>query len=156
MKKYTVLLVIGLLVAAGIFTFYYHMGSSDSTALADFSAAYVNYDKAMSDFSRPLLASNPAEAAATDVLERKAVEALGVLNTKASARISSLTRHDAEVMSTFQEIAGLSAKELEALQAYKKASIDKNAGLAQFAKAFANLTKQRLAAYAHFLELGGQ
>jgi hypothetical protein len=154
-KKYKALLVIALIMAAGIFFFFYHFGHNDAKAIGDFSVAYEKFDKAISDFSSPVIASNLESAPATDDLERKADEALVELNTKASARISSLTKNDAELMNVTLEIADLSKKELDTLKAYKSALADKNVDLNKLAKEFGDLTNKRQTAYALFRELAG-
>lgn len=61
----------------------------------------------------------------TNDLESKAGDALIELNIKASARLSSLIKNDAELMSKALEIADLSGKELDHLGAYKRAIWDK-------------------------------
>ena len=154
-KKYKAVLVIPLIVAAGIIFFFYHFGHNDYKVITDFSASYIKFDQAISDFSTPIFASNLEATPATDDLERKADKALVDFNTKASARISSLTKNDAELMRLTLEIADLSGKELDALKAYKRAAADKSADLDKLAKEFADLTNERQTAYARFLELTG-
>ena len=91
---------------------------------------------------------------ATDDLEHKAVRILAELNTKASERISSLIKNDAEFMRTKLEIANFSGKELDALSAYKRAMRDKrDAERERLAKEFINLKNKRTTAYAGFQEL---
>ena len=156
MKKYVAWLVVVLIGIAAIFFFYfYRMGSSDAIALADFSAAYENYDRAISDFSAVVLASNPEGAPAGDEFERKADEAFVELNTKASARISSLTKNDGDLMRLTRQIADLSGKELDALKAYQSAVADKSGDLDKLAKDFADLKNQDQTDYARYLELAG-
>lgn len=60
----------------------------------------------------------------TDDLEIKAGDALIELDTKASARISSLIKNDGQLMSTANEIADFSKKELNKLSACKRAIWD--------------------------------
>lgn len=155
MKKYTAWLILPLIGFVVLVFFFYRMGHNDAKALADFPVAYEKFDQAISDFSKPLLASNLERAPATDNLERKADEALVELKTKASARISSLTKHDGELMSITHEIADLSGKELDTLKAYKRAVADSNAGQDQLAEELADLTSKRQADYARFRELAG-
>jgi type II secretory pathway pseudopilin PulG len=157
MKKYIPLLVVVVLIgiAAIFFFFFYRMGSNDAKALADFSAAYKDYDQSISDFSTAVLASNPGGAPATDDLERKANEALVKLTTKASARISSLTKNDGDLMRLTLEIADLSGKELDALKAYQSAVVAKSGDADKLANEFADLKNQRQTAYARYLELAG-
>ena len=154
-KKYKALIVLALIVVVGTFFFFYRFYHNDVKALTDFSVAYEKFDKAVSDFSTSVFASNPEGALAVDDLERKADEALVDLNIKASARISSLIKNDAELMRATHEIADLSGKELDALKAYKRAIADKNSGMDKLAQAFGDLSNKRQVAYAHFRELGG-
>jgi hypothetical protein len=170
-KKYKGMLALALVVIVGAFFLFYRFYHNDIKALVDFSASYKRFDKAISDFSRPVFASNlegtPAldqfnkiysqitasmqdtrsngdrlalakEAISlnnyllddlnkTDDLERKAADVLIELNTKAAARLSSLIKNDAELMSKTLEIADLSGKELDNLNAYKRAIGDKRA-----------------------------
>jgi hypothetical protein len=154
-KIYKVLLVIAAIVVIGVFIFFYHFGSNDAKALTAFDASYKKFDQAISDFSTPVFASNFAGGTAAGDLERKADEALADLNTKASARISSLTKNDAELMRTTLEIAGLSGKELAALKAYENAAAGKTADLNSLAQEYRDLTNQRKTAFAHFQALTG-
>lgn len=124
-------------------------------ALTDFSASYKKFDEAISDFSMPIFASNLEAAPATDDLERKTDKALVDLKTKASARISSLTKNDAELMSITLEIGDLSGKELDALKTYKRAVAGKNSDLDKLSTEFGDLTNKRQTDYARFLELAG-
>ncbi len=151
LKKYKALLVIPLILLAGIFFFFYRMGNNDAQALAGFSTAYQKYDQAISDFSKSIFAGTTT----SNDLEQKANEAQVELKTKASARISSLTKNDGELMPVMLQIADLSGKELAAATEYKNAVGDQSADMSQLASEFADLTNQRQAAYAHFLELAG-
>jgi hypothetical protein len=154
-KRYKALIAIALILAAGIFYFFYHFFDNDVKALTDFSAAYDKFDKAISGFSNAVLASNPAGEAVTDDLERKAGEALIELNTKANARISSLTKNDAELMKLTLEIGDISGKELDALSAYKKPIADQNSDLTRLAKELGDLTSKRQTDYVRFKEILG-
>ncbi len=151
LKKYKALLVIPLILLAGVFFFFYRMGNNDAQALAGFSAVYEKYDKAISDFSKSIFAGTPT----SNDLEQKANEAQTELKTKAFARISSLTKNDGELMPVMLQIADLSGKELAAATEYKNAVGDQSADMSQLASEFADLTNQRQAAYARFLELAG-
>ena len=155
-KKHKVLLVIGLvigllLVAAAVIILFFRTYLSDVRALTGFETSYHNYDQAMADFSRPVLAAEPTAAD----LENKADETLFELKFTASVKISSLIKNDAELMSTALQIASLSDKELAALKTYKNAAAEKNANLTELAKQFADWSHQRQAAYAHFMDLAG-
>jgi len=154
-NKHKAWLVIPGILVVVIFYFFYRMDRNDAKALADFPVAYQKYDAAIFDFSKLIFASNLESASVTNDLERKADEALVELKTKASARISSLTKHDGELMSITHEIAAISGKELDILEAYKKAVVDKNADLDQLAKELADLTNKRQTDYARFRELAG-
>jgi hypothetical protein len=156
MKKYLVLLGIALIGVVGIFFFFfYRMGTNDAKALADFPVAYRNYDQAISDFSTVILASNPQGAPTTDGLERKVDESLLQLDTKASVRISSLTKNDGDLMKRSLEIADLARQELETLKAYQSAVADQNTDVDTIIKQFTDLKSQRQAAYSRYLELAG-
>ncbi len=153
-SKYLRLLVIALIVAAGTFTyFFYRMGTGDAKALADFPVAYHTYDQAISDFSKAVLVPNSVSASNVEEFGHRAKEALAVLDTKASVRISSLTKNDGDLMKVSLEIAGLAGKELDTLQSYLSAG--KSADLNQLAKQFRDLTNQRQADYARYLYLSG-
>lgn len=154
-KKYKVLFVLALVLIASVFFIFYNMYHDGLKALEGFVASYEKFDKAISDFSLPVFVSNFEDAPATDGLERKADEALFELNTKAHARLSSLIKNDAELMSTTLEIADLSGKELDALKAYKRAVVDQKVNLDSLAKESGELTNKRQTAYARFRELAG-
>ena len=148
-KKYKVLLFLALIVIVGIFFFFYRMHNNDVKALTEFLASYEKFDKAISDFSVPVFASN-LDLNKTNDLESKAGGALIELNTKAAARLSSLTKNDAALMSKMLEIADFSGKELDNLRAYKRAIQSKNADLDGLAKEYGELTSKRKTAYARF------
>ncbi len=65
-KKYKVLLVVALVVIVGVFFFFYRMYHNDIKALEGFLASYKTFDKAISDFSIPVFASNLEGAPALD------------------------------------------------------------------------------------------
>jgi hypothetical protein len=153
MKKYIALLIIILLGLTGFISFFYHFGHHDSVALTEFSSAYTNYDRAFSGLSTAVFASNLESTTSREALISKADQALAELHLKAAARISSLTRHDPELMSLMQEIANLSGKELDALKAYQSAITDKDVNLDRLAKELNDFTIQRQAAYARFQNL---
>lgn len=156
MKKFSVFLVAVVLIgAAGILFFFYHLGSNDAKALTDFPAAYGKFDQAISDFSTSVFASDLQSPAAAGNLEHRTDEALVELNTAASARISSLTRNDGEIMKLTPEIADLSGKEFSALKAYQSAAANRATDLDQLAKEYRDRTTRRRAAYARFLALAG-
>ena len=155
-NKYRVVLVISLViillaVAAGGLIFFFRMYQSDVKALKGFTTAYHAYDQAVAGFSKPLMVGEPASAD----LEHAADQALTELKFTASVRISSLIKNDAELMSAEQEIAGLAEKELAALKACQTALAEKDANFAGLAKAFTDLSQQRQAAFARYLQLSG-
>ena len=139
-KKYKISFVLVLVIVAGAFFFFNRMYQNDMKALNDFSASYEKFDKAISDFS-----ANP-----TDDSKKKADDALAELTAKANFRISSLIKHDPELMSTAREVADLSGRELEGLIAYKEAIQNKNADPDTLAKEYADLITERKAARARF------
>jgi hypothetical protein len=153
MKKYIPLLVIVLSGVVVIFFFFYHFGHNDDKALTEFSSAYQKYDRAFSDLSSTVFMFNLEGSPTYDDLEQITDQALGDLTLKASARISSLTRHDAEIMNLTHEIADLSGKEFNALKAYQSAMVNNDLDLAQLSKELQYLTSERRAAYARFQEL---
>ncbi len=155
MKKYAVGMVAVLIVAAGIFFFFYHFGHGDEVKLAEFSNAYTKFDQAIADYSKNGIAPNPGSAPGAGDLGRNVDEALAELKSKAAARISSLTRHDGDLMNSMVEIGDLSGIELAALKSYQIAAANKNSDADRLAQEFITLTGQRQAAYAHFLELAG-
>ena len=154
LKKYRWLLIPALVALAGFF-FFYRLYHRDVKALTGVLLAYEKFDKAVSDFSTRLLAQNLAGPPAANDPERKAEEALAELEAKASARISSLIKNDAELMKLTLEIARLSGKELAALKAYKRAAADMSADLPTLAKETADLARERQTAHARFRELAG-
>jgi hypothetical protein len=152
MKKIIALAgITALIVGAGIFFFFYRMYQNDVKTLTAFPAAYEKFNQAAADFSGPVLAGAPA----ADDLERKADEALAGLNARASTRLSSLIKNDAEVMDTMLKIADLSGKEFDALKTYQKMAAEKG-NLDGLAKEVGDLRSQRQTAYARFRELGPQ
>ncbi len=154
MKKFLFPLVIVLITVCGLlFYFFYRMGSNDAKALTDFPAAYDNYNQAMSDYSKAVLDSHSESALATAELERKTDVALVALNTKASVRISSLTKNDGELMTLWLEIADLAGKEFDTMKAYQSEAAEKSTGLDLLVKQFHDYTEQRQADYARYLEL---
>jgi hypothetical protein len=155
MKKYIVLLVIALIGVIGIFFFFYYFGHKDDKALSEFSLAYQKYDRAISDLSSAVYMSNFEGTPTYDDLEQITDQALTVLKLKASAKISSLTKNDADIMSLTQEIADLSGKEFVALKAYQSAMADQGADMAQLSKELHDVTLKRQAAYTRFQELSG-
>jgi hypothetical protein len=142
-KKYKAALVLALAVMAGAFFFFYQMYHNNVKVLADFSGSYEKFDKAISDLS----------ISKTDDLEKKADDALVELSTKATFRLSSLIKNDAQLMDQSLAVANLSGKELEGLRTYKRAIQSKNADLDGLAKEYGDLASKRKAAYARFQEL---
>ncbi|HEX9090289.1 MAG TPA: hypothetical protein VF831_02315, partial [Anaerolineales bacterium] len=147
-------LVIILVVVAGSFIFFFfRMGISDTNALADFPVDYKNYDQAISNFYKAVLASNPENVSNTSNLEYKVDETLNLLNAQASVRISSLTKNDGDIMEVSLKIADLARKEFDTLKTYRSAVVDKTNDIDKLANDFSDLRNQRQVAYAHYLEL---
>ncbi len=155
MKKFAVGMVAVVIVAAGIFFFFYYFGHGDEVKLSEFQNAYAKFDQAIAGYSKNGIGANPVDSPALSGLERKADEALSELKTKAAARISSLTRHDGDLMNAMVEIGDLSAKELDALKSFQSAALNKNEDAAALAQEFKDLTSQRQAVYARFRDLAG-
>ena len=132
-----------LALLAGGFFFFYQMYQNDMKALGDFVISYEKFDAAMLDFS----------ARPTDDSKKKADDALAELAIKANFRISSLIKHEKEVMSAAREVADLSGRELEGLVAYKEAIQNNDANVNELAKKYRDLAGERKSAYAHFMEL---
>lgn len=57
-KKYKVFLVLVLIMIVSVFFFFYRMYHKDVKALEGFLASYKKFDKAISDFSKPVFAAN--------------------------------------------------------------------------------------------------
>ena len=98
-KRYKLFLIIAFVALAGVFIIINRF-NRDVEALTVFSASYEKFDKAISSFSESLFTSNPADTSVTDDLERRSYSAFADLKTKASEKISSLVKHDADFMST--------------------------------------------------------
>jgi hypothetical protein len=147
------LLVVLALLAVGFYCVRQYR--QDVRALADFSAAYQRLDKAIADYSAPVLDPDFQETPASAVLAGNAADALDELDRKASIRLSSLIKHDGELMRTTFQIANLSTRELNAVAAFRKAIAEKSPDLDRpaFLKQLDDLTRRRQAAYAHFREL---
>ena len=155
MKKYILLLIFLLTGLVGIVLFFYYFGHHDEKALTEFSAAYENYDRLISGLSNAIFASKLEGTPVMEDLEQNADLALANLNTKASVRISSLTRHDAEIMSLTEEIADLSGRELAVIKEYQRAVSDNVTDLNNLKKEWEDLSTKRQAAFARYQELGG-
>ena len=153
-KKYKWLLVcISLaLITVSIFITRFHQ---DIRTLTNFSASYERFDKAISDFSEGVLESNAmVEISVINDLERKADIAFAELKTKATIRISSLIKNDAEFMIAELEIEEFSGKELRAVSGYKMAILDqKDMDADKLAKEISDIKNKRISAYTRFREL---
>jgi hypothetical protein len=155
MKKYILLLILSLIGLVGIALFFFYFSHHDSKALIEFSAAYENYDRAISGFSNAVFTSHQDGSPVTEGLEQNADQAFAVLNAKAAVGISSLTRHDAEIMNITQEIADISGRELAVIKEYQGAISSEDIDLKQLVIEWEDLAVIRKAAFAHFQELGG-
>jgi hypothetical protein len=153
-KRSKWLLIPAAVVFLGFF-FVHRLYHRDIQALKDFSAAYEKYDKAIYDFSKSPFALHLEAAAATDDSERRADGAHAELARRASVRISSLIKNDAEFMSLILELARLSGNELEALKTYRRAAAKKNADMDRLGREFEELRQERQTAYGRFRELAG-
>lgn len=156
MRKITIAILAGILVmAACVVLFLYRFGHNDAVAIAGFLTAYEKYDQAVDAFSASVVTPKPEGAAAVGKFEQAVDLARMNLNSRSSARISSLTRHDGDLMTIMQEIATLSGKEVDVLKAYQSAAAN-NTDKERLAKAAGDLTKERRADYARLLALAGQ
>lgn len=131
---------------------WYRLGHADAKKLTDFSASYTAFDEAIGSYATTQMTSK--DPSPTDDGERRVDVALDDLDVKASARISSLTRNDAEIMRITREIADLSGKEFAAFRTYQRALVARDANAAELGKEYSDLSKQREAAFDSFLELG--
>jgi hypothetical protein len=154
--KFKYVLVLAVFSAVGIYLILFRMVRNDIQALEDFYAYYGIYDRAISDFSTAVRTPNYQGSPVITGDESAASEALSEMNTKASARISSLIKNDEDLMRIMRETAKLAGEEYDALKAYQSAAANHNADLEKLGQAFDDLTKQRQTAYANFQELGGQ
>jgi hypothetical protein len=143
--KRLIIFILILVVSACVFFFFYRMYHDDFKALRGFIASYERFDKAISDL--------PMSAA--DDFESKAGNAVIDLSAKASLRLSSLIKNDAELMDQAIEVADLARRELEGLRVYRSEIQNKKADLDELAGESRILTSKRKAAYARFQELSG-
>lgn len=149
------MLAIPLIVVIGLLVyFFYHMGSNDTKALANFPVAYGNFDQVISDLYRTICANNPDNIAIIDNSELNAHQALNILMIQASVRISSLTRNDGDLMKIALEIAALAETAQDTLKAYRISAVNSAVDKGQLAEDYAKLRDQRRAAYSRYLELG--
>ena len=139
------MLIVVLAVPTGVFFFFYRMYHDDIKALRGFIASYERFDKAISDLSM----------SGADDIESKVGNAVIDLSAKASLRLSSLIKNDAELMDQAIEVADLVRRELEDLRVYRSEIRNKNADLDGLAEESRILTGKRKAAYARFQELSG-
>ncbi|MBE3110457.1 MAG: hypothetical protein IMZ46_08080 [Acidobacteria bacterium] len=139
------MLIVVLAVPTGVFFFFYHMYHNDIKALRGFIASYERFDKAISDLSM----------SKADDLEGQIGSAVSDIEAKASLRLSSLIKNDAELMDQAIEVADLARRELEGLRVYRSEIQNKNADLDGLAEESRILTGRRKAAYARFQELSG-
>jgi hypothetical protein len=140
------LIFIPILAAlAGVFFFFYRMYHDDIKALKDFSASYERLDRAISDLSMRK----------ADDLEGQVGSAVSDIEAKASLRLSSLIKNDAELMDQALEVADLARRELEALRVFRSEIQNKNADLDGLSEESRILAGKRKAAYARFQELSG-
>ena len=144
-RRYKWLLIVVLAVPTGVFFFFYRMYHNDIKALRGFIASYERFDKAISDLSM----------SGADDIESKVGNAVIDLSAKASLRLSSLIKNDAELMDQAIEVADLVRRELEDLRVYRSEIRNKNADLDGLAEESRILTGKRKAAYARFQELSG-
>jgi hypothetical protein len=154
--KFKFILVLTVIAAAGIFLLFFRIYHNDVQSLEAFSAAYENYDRAISDYSTAFHSSNLQSTPVIAGYERTTAKVLGELNLKASARISSLIKNDSDLMSAMREIAELSGNEFDSVKTYQNAAANQKSELEKLAQVLDDLTKQRQTAYTNFQELGGQ
>lgn len=151
-KGYTWLLVIALAMLTGLY-FINRMHRHDIKAVKDFMTAYKEYDDAVLAFSIPAVEPNMADGTTTENLKRKADLALAGLDSKASVRLSSFLKNDAELMNVARRIANLSREELAALETFGRSETDSSVDLNMKNKEPGALTNERKQAYARFEKL---
>jgi hypothetical protein len=144
-RKWLLIFILIVAASAGVFFFFYRMYHDDIKELRGFIASYERFDKAISDLSM----------SGADDIESKAGNAVIDLSAKASLRLSSLIKNDAELMGQAIEVADLARKELEVLRVYRSEIQNKNADLNGLAEESRILTGKRKAVYARFQELAG-
>jgi hypothetical protein len=140
------LLIAILAAAAGTLFVFFRMYQHDVKALKSFMASYRSFDRAAS-----IPADKGLSSSAVDCARKAAAD----LRVKASLRISSLIRHDAELMDAMHEIAGLAQAEIERLTSYDSAVRNGIPDPEELAQERAALRGKRQAAYERFEELGG-
>jgi hypothetical protein len=128
-KHKLLLFTLASVMLAGMWV--YRLGSNDVKAVTDFAASYKRFDTSITDLSTDAQTANPDDRLIANEAERKADEALADLNTRATVKISSLTKNDGAMMNVARELSELSTRELEALKAYRRAVKDKNADSAR-------------------------
>jgi hypothetical protein len=142
-----------LLVSAGVFFFFFRMYQADIKALRNFMASYKRFDKAIDFYTDRARTSAALDYAGEAVIE---------LEARASLRLSSLIRNDAELMGLAREVADLSRKELDSLWAFdtltksRNPSRDEVAKEEELDKEIGVLRGNRKAACARFRELVGK
>lgn len=146
-RRYKRLLIFILVpaVPVGVLLFFYRMYHNDIGELKGFMVSYERFDRAISDLSM----------VGTDDSMCKAGNAAAELNAKASLKLSSLIRNDAELMEQAREVADLARREIDSLRIYQVEAQNKNTELDRLAEESRALTGKRQAAYARFRELGG-
>ena len=143
--KFKWLLVVILVVAAGVLFFFFRMYHNDVRALKGFMASYERFDRAVSTLS----------LTGTGDSVSKAGNAAADLNAKASLRLSSLIKNDAELMDQAREVADLARREIDSLRVYQSERENKTGDLDTSLEESRVLTGKRKVAYARFQELGG-
>ena len=154
-KETKVLIGFVLLVAAVVSFLFFHLYHRDVKTLRGLLESYKKFDNAISDFSISVFASIDGGASASGDSERRAAEAPADFDKKASVRISSLIRNDAELMSLSRQIAMLSRKEWDNLRKSKTAAAGNGGDWDGWARELSALRDKRQAAYSRFQELLG-
>jgi hypothetical protein len=139
--------IIILVAAAGTLFVFFRMYQDDVKALTSFMASYRSFDRAVSVV--------PADKGLTSSAADSARKAAADLQVKGSLRLSSLIRHDAELMDAMREIAGLAQTELERLIACDSAVRNGIPDSEELSRDREALRGKRQAAYERFEQLGG-
>ncbi len=126
--------------------FFYHFGHSDDRKMAEFSVAYGEFDRAVSELS-----ARPGPDS-----ERRADAASAGLIARAAMRLSSLTKNDAELMTQARQVAEIAARELESQKSFLKAAQKNDREADALARTSRELAGRRRAAWDHFRQLAGQ
>lgn len=151
--RIVLLIFLPLICIAGIVFSFARLYQRDMQALAGFMAAYQVYGQSVAVLSASVSSASGSDTPTLDAEELRADAALAELKTRPSIQISSLIKNEKEAMCTMQEIAELSAREMNSFKAFRQ-SAGQGANRDNLAQAFHDLTRERQSAFPYFQELG--